>query len=178
MTIHPCRQLQPLTLLERGEIRQRRVRALVANLPRHIGDRECQTIAARTPWAGSSCEVEEIRGARGPGNVVLIELESAHITEVFVGFGEKGVRAEQVAARVADAAERYLHAGVPVGDHLADQLLLPLGIGACQGTGGGAFRTLSLSPHATTQIAVLRQFLDVDVTAQQAGEDDWTVRVA
>lgn len=176
-TIHPCRQLQPLALLERGAVHHRRVRALVANLPRHIAERECQTVAARTRWADASCEAAEVRGARGPGNVVLIELQAAHITEVFAGFGEKGVRAEHVAARVADAAERYLAAGVPVGEHLADQLLLPLGIGAGQGTGGGVFRTQSLSPHAQTQIAVLRQFLDVDIAVEQAGEDDWTVRV-
>jgi RNA 3'-terminal phosphate cyclase (ATP) len=99
------------------------------------------------------------------------------VTEVFTAFGEKGVRAEQVGARAWEAAARYLEAGVPVGEHLADQLLLPLGIGAHQGAGGGAFRTLALSSHSTTHIAVLRQFLDVDVRAEQAGADDWIVRV-
>jgi RNA 3'-terminal phosphate cyclase (ATP) len=176
-TIRPCPQLAPFTLLERGAIQRRRVRALVANLPRQIAERECRTIAARTGWDASSLVVEELRTARGPGNVVLIELAAEHVTEVFAAFGEKGVRAEQVATRAWESADRYLRAGVPVGEHLADQLLLPLGIGAYQGSGGGTFRTLALSPHATTQITVLRRFLDVDIVTQQVGEDDWLVRV-
>jgi len=177
VTIRPCRHLEPLALLDRGAIRSRRVRALVANLPRHIAERECRTIAERSGWDAASLAVEEVRGAHGPGNVVLIELATDAVTEVFTGFGEKGVRAEQVAARVWEAAARYLQAGVPVGEHLADQLLLPLGIGAHQGTGGGEFRTLGLSPHSLTHIAVLRQFLDVDVRVQQAGADNVIVRI-
>jgi RNA 3'-terminal phosphate cyclase (ATP) len=177
VTIRPCPTLASLTLLERGEIRRRRVRALVANLPRHIAERECQTIAARSGWDASSWTVEELRGTLGPGNAAMIELAYDSVTEVFTAFGEKGVRAEQIGARVWEAAARYLEAGVPVGEHLADQLLLPLGIGAHQGTGGGEFRTLEPSPHSTTHIAVLRQFLDVDVATEQHGPDDWIVRV-
>ncbi len=37
---------------------------------------------------------------------------------------------------------RYLDAGVPVGEHLADQLLLPMALGT-----GGSFRTLEPSLH-------------------------------
>lgn len=177
VTIHPCRQLAPLTLLERGPITARRVRAVVANLPRHIAERECRTIAERSQWDETCFAIEEVRDTPGPGNVVLIEVEAAHVTELLTGFGQKGVRAEEVAARVWDETQRYLASGVPVGEHLADQLLLPLGIGAYQGTGGGSFRTLRLSPHATTHIAILRQLLEVDVRIEQQAPDDCTVRV-
>jgi RNA 3'-terminal phosphate cyclase (ATP) len=66
---------------------------------------------------------------------------------------------------------------VPVGQHLADQLLLPLGIGAHQGTGGGTFRTLDLTPHAWTHIDVLRAFLDVDVRVEESAGGTATVTV-
>jgi len=36
-------------------------------------------------------------------------------------------------------AQEYIVAGVPVGKYLADQLLLPLGIGTYLGSGGGHF---------------------------------------
>ena len=70
---------------------------------------------------------------------MLIELEAEHVTEVFSGFGQINVRAEDVATHVLDEARRYLAAGVPVGEHLADQLLLPLGIGATWAPAAGRF---------------------------------------
>src|SRR5206468_1274250 len=84
--------------------------------------------------------------------------ESEHVTEVFTGFGEIGVRAEAVAERAVREARGYLAAQVPVGPYLADQLLVPLAL-----AGGGAFRTAPLSRHSTTNIAVIRQFLGLDV---------------
>jgi RNA 3'-terminal phosphate cyclase (ATP) len=53
---------------------------------------------------------------------------------------------------------RFLQARVPVGEHLADQLLVPLGL-----AGGGRFRTLPLSLHARTVIEVMKAFLPVEV---------------
>ena len=175
--IRPAGQLGRLELVQRGEIVARRVRALVANLPRHIAERECRTIAQETGWDEDSFFIEEVRGSRGPGNVVMIELEAEHVTEVFVGFGQLGVRAEQVAMTALREAREYLAAGVPVGRHLADQLMLPLGIGAYLGSGGGVFRTMALSPHATTHLEILRRFLEINAVVEQTGPEDCTVRI-
>jgi RNA 3'-terminal phosphate cyclase (ATP) len=161
--IQPAPQLGRLELLARGEITARRVRALVANLPRHIAERECRTIAQETGWDADCFTVEEIQGARGPGNVVMIELEAEHVTEVFTAFGRLGIRAEDVAKDALCQAEEYLAAGVPVGKHLADQLMLPLGIGAYLGSGGSVFRTMGLSLHSTTHIEILRRFLEISI---------------
>jgi RNA 3'-terminal phosphate cyclase (ATP) len=176
--VQPVGQLGRLELMERGEIRARRVTALVANLPQHIGERECRLIREKTGWDDGCFVVEMVQHSRGPGNVVLIELESEHLTEVFAGFGKIGVRAEAVAMRVLNEARAYLAAGVPAGKYLADQLLLPLGIGAHFGTGGGAFRTMALSLHATTHIEMLHRFLELDAKVEQNGRDDFVVRIA
>ncbi len=66
--------------------------------------------------------------------------------------------------------------------HLADQLMLPLGIGAWQSGGagrprGGSFRTLPLTHHSTTHIEILRQFLEIDIQAN-ASEDGETCSVS
>jgi RNA 3'-terminal phosphate cyclase (ATP) len=168
ITPSPLRRLE---LVTRGPLLAPRVRVLLSKLPRHIAERECRTIAANTSWDEGCFSIEEVADSRGPGNCVMIELESPHVCEVSAGFGQLGVRAEAVAAAALDGAQRYLNADVPVGEHLADQLLLPLGIGAWRGTGGGEFRTLPLSLHATTHIEILRRFLNVriEVTADQDG---------
>jgi RNA 3'-terminal phosphate cyclase (ATP) len=161
--VHPAKQLGRLELLDRGEITARRVRAMVANLPRHIAERECRAIAQQPCWDEALFTIDEGKGSRGPGNVVIIELEAVHVTEVFTAFGQLGVKAEDVAAEAVRQAEEYLAAGVPVGEHLADQLMLPLGIGAWLGSGGGSFRTMELSLHATTHLEVLRRFLEISI---------------
>ncbi len=175
--IQPTSKLGKMDLIERGEPAARRVRALVANLPRHIAERECRTIAKKADWHEAVFSVEEVSHARGPGNAVLIELQFEHLTEVFAAFGKIGVRAETVALRALGEARTYLAAGVPVGTHLADQLLLPLGIGAYLGSGGGAFRTTALSQHATTHIDLLHRFLDIAVGVERAGPEGFVVRV-
>jgi RNA 3'-terminal phosphate cyclase (ATP) len=167
--IQPARQLGHLELIERGEIRARRVRVLPAHLPRHIAERECRTIASLSGWSDDCFAIEELANASGPGNVVMIELEAENVTEVFTGFGRIGVKAEAVALEAWREAEEYLASGVPVGRHLADQLMLPLGIGAYLGTGGGAFRTLALSDHAATHLEILRHFLGSNTKVERDG---------
>ncbi|MFW6171443.1 MAG: RNA 3'-terminal phosphate cyclase [Planctomycetota bacterium] len=173
LTVHiwPSNALSGLQLLNRGNVIMRRVRALVANLPRHIAERECRVIAEKSGWDKRCFAVEEVANATGPGNVVLIELESDHVTEVFTGFGRKGVRAEKVAMEAYRDVQTYLKAEVPVGVHLADQLMLPLALGRHLGSGGGTFRTHDLSPHSTTHVEVIRQFLDmpIRVTHENSG---------
>lgn len=177
VNVRPAQSLGRFELTERGPIASRRVRALVANLPRHIAQRECDAIAKKTGWNESCFSVEEVGDSRGPGNVVMIELESEHVTELFTGFGKMGVRAEQVASGVLRDARHYLKADAPVGEYLADQLMLPLGIGAWQGGGGGTFRTVGLSMHARTHLEILKTFLDIRAEAVQQGRDDWQVEI-
>jgi len=82
------------------------------------------------------------------------------------------VPAEKVAAGAAREARRYLEAGVPVGEHLADQLLLPLAL-----AGGGRFRTLAPTPHTATNLATLKHFLDVRITASEVESGAWEIAV-
>jgi RNA 3'-terminal phosphate cyclase (ATP) len=171
VSIRPLPQLCGLSLLERGEFTDSRVRAMVSNLPTHIARRQCETIARKSRWKDSCFMVEEIKDASGPGNVLLVELESEHVTEVFAGFGQKGVKAEHIATRVWNEVRSYMKSGVPVGVHLADQLMLPLSIAASQGQ-TSQFRTMSLTGHSKTHINILNQFLEIDSKVEENGRDD------
>jgi RNA 3'-terminal phosphate cyclase (ATP) len=154
-------KLTPLRLLERGEVRAKSGEALFSALPFTIAQRELAVLQQRLEWGADSFRPRQVE-APSPGNVVSVEVESEHVTERFSHFGEKGVTAERVAARVAGEARAYLESGVPVGQHLADQLLLPLAL-----AGGGAFVTQALTEHSKTQIALLRQLLGTEVRVSE-----------
>lgn len=167
--IAPARALAPVDLpvdlVDRGPIIGVRARALVARLPLTIAQRELAVVARMLGLAQEALHAGAIADSAGPGNVVMIAIESRAVTEIVTGFGERGVRAEDVAARAAGEAARYLDAGVPVGEHLADQLLIPMAM-----AGRGRFRTLPPSDHTTTNAAVVQAFLGVDIRMRADGD--------
>lgn len=171
--IEPAAALEPLELTERGEITACRGRALVASIPSSIARREIKVVARKMGWGSDDLAVEEVEGSPGPGNVVLLEIESRSVTEVFSGFGQRGVRAETVASTAVKEARRYLDAGVPVGRFLADQLLIPLALAR-----GGVFTTLPLSRHTRTNIAVIEKFLDLTIEVRDIEGKGSIVEVA
>src|SRR5206468_11000252 len=119
--------------------------------------REHAIVRERLGFAAAECEVREVPSA-GAANVLLLEIERAQGRELVSSLGEKGLRAELVAERACDDLAAFLAADVPVGEHLADQLLLPLAA-----AGGGRFRTLPLSRHATRNIETIRRFLEIAI---------------
>jgi RNA 3'-terminal phosphate cyclase (ATP) len=173
VAIQPAATLQRVDMMERGRIIGRRARAVVARLPLKIAERELRVLERELGWSRSNMTVEECRTAKGPGNVLIVSLESEHAAEVFTGFGQKGVPAEQIARQVACEVERYLNAGVPVGCHLADQLLIPMAL-----SGGGRFLTTQPSRHLTTNAAVLKLFLAVRIAIHERGRDVWEVAIS
>jgi RNA 3'-terminal phosphate cyclase (ATP) len=169
-TINPAGGLAPLELRVRGEIRARRARALVANLPPSIADRELAVVGQMLSWSSEWLQAEVVRNSCGPGNVVSIEIESEHVTEVFTGFGERGVPAEAVAEKAVKEARRYLAIEVAVGEYLADQLLIPMAL-----AGGGSFTTGPFSRHALTNIEIIHKFLDVRISPNAIANRLWAV---
>jgi len=164
--------LGPLVLEERGAIRERRVRALLSRAPEHVARREIEALVAALGWEDVDARPEHVQ-APGPGNVLVVTIVADHVTEVMTGFGERGVRAEEVAARTAAEVRTWLDAGVPVGEHLADQLILPMALG-----GGGSFRTVAPSLHLRTQIETVRLFTGREIRLEDAGGGAFRVEVA
>jgi RNA 3'-terminal phosphate cyclase (ATP) len=171
--IEPAASLQPLELRSRGAIRHRLARAAVANLSTDIARRELKEVARRLGFHPAELESEEIHGAPGPGNVLTIDIASEALTEVFTGFGQRGVSAATVAARTAGQVTDYLAAGVPVGRYLADQLLVPMAI-----AGGGSFLTLPPSRHTLTNIDIIRKFMDLSIETGEQTPGQWDISLA
>lgn len=171
--IEPAAEWRRLELLQIGHISRELARALVVNLPQSIAERELGVIAEKLGWSDEQLQIETSTDAYSPGNVLTLEIESEQVTEVITGIGERGVRAEVIAEKAAGEAKRYLATSAPVGEHLADQLLIPLAL-----AGGGSYLTGALSLHTTTNIEVIRKFLSVEIKTTPVSAQTWSVEVS
>lgn len=162
-TIQPWLAHAPLELMERGKAIGRHAEVLLANLPAHVASREAQALKHGLHWSHQEVDEREVR-ADGPGNAIIARLRHANVTAVCTAFGELRKAAEQVAQDCVKQVRRYAEAEAPVCEHLADQLLLPLALGA-----GGRFRTAKPSEHTLTNASIIARFLGDVVTISDDG---------
>ncbi|WP_226668399.1 RNA 3'-terminal phosphate cyclase [Microbulbifer aggregans] len=169
--IFPAENVCSLELCDRGRLMKVFAVVTLSQLPRHIGDRELQQIKRRCHWPDDNLHYRSVESV-GPGNMVSLRVSAECITEVFEVVGEKQLRAERVAGRAVNALERYLKAGVPVGEYLADQLLLPMVLG-----NGGRFVTLEPSQHLLTNVSVISQLTGTSIEVRKIDSDVWMVEI-
>lgn len=160
VTINPSPKLSRLDLNHRGERRGGYAEAYIAAIPIHVASRELEIVGKMLNWPAEQLHVRGLANDLGPGNALTLTVEHEAITEVFTGFGEKGVSAENVAKSAVGWARTYLASSASVGQYLADQLLLPLALHS-----GGEFTTLPVTEHFTSHAAIIKTFLNRDVLA-------------
>jgi RNA 3'-terminal phosphate cyclase (ATP) len=168
-TIGPAEASEPFVRLERGELTEMTASVLLSEVPARVAEREFNVLWKRFPQLARNWHVPTIVSP-GPGNVALLALKFAEANELFASIGDRGVSAEAVANRLADEASAYLATGAPVGEHLADQLLMPMALRK-----GGSFRTGKPSLHLETQVQTMAKFLAAKVQVTEA--EDATYRV-
>ena len=169
--IAPAAKLTPLVLERAGEATSRRIMAAVANLDIDIAIREASAVAHRLSWPPETIEARTVK-ADGHGNVVAVEIAYEYVTEMVTSFGARDISADMVASNAADEVCSYLAAQVPVGPHLADQLLLP-----CALAGGGTYITMAPTEHTRTNIATIEKFLAVEINLAQLDVHRWRIAV-
>ena len=160
--IQPC-SWRPLDLLQRGKLVSQQALALCAKLPESIGEREVDVMLRSLQWPAKHGMVITDDDSYSPGNLAMIDMQFEHCGELICEHGKVGLPAEKVAKRAVRAAKTYLEADVPVGEHLADQLMTPMAIAAWKGAGASRLRTLALSKHSDTLVLLLSQLLGVTV---------------
>jgi RNA 3'-terminal phosphate cyclase (ATP) len=170
--ITPAVRLKPLRLLEKGAQVAYRVGAFVSGLPKEIADREASTLRRHLKWPEQHATAVELAGSAGIGNYMTVTLKHEHVCSVHTAIGERGVRGEDIARALAKEVLRELNADVPVGEYLADQLLLPIAL-----AGGGEFLTLPLSLHTTTNMEIIQKFLDVKFQVKELTPERFHVSV-
>jgi RNA 3'-terminal phosphate cyclase (ATP) len=163
-TITP-QALRPLHLHERGELRNAYAEVIVAGVPSAVAERELATMGRLMGWQGEQLRRVAARQNEGPGNALIATLDYEHVTEVLMQLGEHGVSAERVAKQLARDIRGYQSRSEPVGEHLADQLLLLLAL-----AGSGSFSATNITEHTRTNALVIEQFLPVHITIEPRGE--------
>lgn len=172
ISVEPTSGLRPLSLEERASPSLITACIKIANLPTHIAWRERDELALKLNIPDDRITVEEV-DADGPGNAVMVRVTSNSLTEVFTEYGRRGLPAEEVARRAARQARDYVASGVPVGPHLADQLLLPMAL-----AGSGSFVTMPPSRHTRTQAALVQEMLNVTIALDRINARRWRVEVS
>ncbi|MFC3151022.1 RNA 3'-terminal phosphate cyclase [Litoribrevibacter euphylliae] len=169
--VQPTNGLQPLEMMHRGEILERMAMATSSRIPRSVNERELTQVKKKCAWPDEALQ-QQMVSSQGPGNILSLRVKSQHLVEVIEVVGEKRVSAEKVAHQAIEELRDYLTTDVPVGKHLADQLLLPMVLGA-----GGQFTTLKPTQHLLTNIDVIESFTDINITLEQTDTNTWCVKV-
>lgn len=170
--IASVRTLQRLELIEPVTWGVSRVLAVVSRLPETIAERELRTVRTELSVAETICEIITVERPRGPGNVVMIELEAGDLRELVIAFGRKGAAAEQVAREACREAAALLNSAAPIGPHLADQVLLLLALGR-----GGRFLTSRPTRHTHTNAETMQMFLNRDIRMDSRHDGLWEIQI-
>lgn len=171
MHIRPCPSLGGIELLQTGELLQKQAVVTSANIPSHVPARELEEIQRQSGWPPEALQSDTVQ-CRGSGNLVSLRLYYEHCTEVVEYVGKLGVSAEQVAKRAVKALRRFQLSNAAVGEHLADQLLLPMALGQ-----GGCFRTMKPSLHTRTNADVIHTFTGKQAVFEELDKDLWQIRL-
>lgn len=163
-TVYPVDRIDKVEILEPGALQAREAVAISARIPAHVTDRELLQVQRKCYWERSELTQKLVESA-GPGNMLSLRLRHENIEELFESVGERSVSAERVAGRAIREMKHYLESGVPVAKHLADQLLLPMALGA-----GGRFRTLEPSEHFLTNMLVIQKMTDANIFVKKLSD--------
>jgi RNA 3'-terminal phosphate cyclase (ATP) len=172
IAVHPPAFLKPLHLAERGRQLGQTAKMLWNRIPPQEPQRMRAHLSAQHGWNPADIETEEAVDSPGPANVVFAEFRFEHITEIITAFNPFGASPEAVCDGLMADVRLYLDGGVPVGRRLADQLLLPMALGA-----GGMFRTLPLSSHSRTNIGTIGRFLERKIEVREVESGMTEIRI-
>lgn len=153
--------LLPFDLTDRGPVQEAYAECFAPALPSAVAVRELAALARALGWSGEQLRTPAVRQNEGPGNALLATIAYAHVSEVVTVFGEKGVSAEQVAGALVKEVRAYQASEGALGQHLADQWMLPLALAFVERGGAASFTCTELTEHATTNIGVIERFLPV-----------------
>lgn len=157
MAIKGGQSLKPISIMERGELKKCYAESLISRLPMTIAERELVVVDGFC----HETHAKDIKNSFGQGNALLITMEYDNVSEVFVGFGERGVSAESIAHKTLERAKEYSASSAVVSEYLADQLLLPMAL-----AGGGSFTATEWSLHSETNAEIIGRFLPITVDTE------------
>ncbi len=159
--------LRGLHLVERGALQQVRGLAVVTELPSHIPQRMASRAESLLREANLKAQVQPLR-ERGiaPGAGIFLTAEYEHSRAGFSAIGSPGLASERVAEMAVEELLDFHGNGMPIDQHLADQLLLPMALASEV----SQYRAAEITTHLTTNAWVIEKFglakIGIDQDAQ------------
>lgn len=145
----------PLSLLHQGRARHITGCSAVGNLPDSIAERQRRKAVELLRDIPCPTEIQTARvNAYGPGSFVFLRLETEEAIAGFEALGAPGKPAEVVAAEAAGHLLAHARTGAALDPHLADQIVLYLGL--CREK--SVFTTSVITRHLLTNLWVMGQF--------------------
>lgn len=172
--IEPLAVPSALSLTERGRLLRVGGCSAVGNLPVTIAERQARAAsdALERGLIGEvpvRIETGEVR-VFGQGTFIFLKAEYEHAVAGFTVLGERGKPAERVGEEAAAELLEHHATGMPVDQHLADQLVLYL----ARARQASVFATSRITSHLETNLTVAGYFLPFETTISgTAGGAGW-----
>jgi RNA 3'-terminal phosphate cyclase (ATP) len=154
-------------LVERGLLKKIRGISAIANLPKHVADRQREQALNRIRGElGIDSEIDILYGAPsiGQGSFLFLLAEYEGIIVGFSSLGARGKPAEKVADEAVDYLKNYIESTGCVDPHLADQLVPFMALAK----GKSSFTTTQMTEHLLTNLWVVAHFIETKI--QRRGE--------
>ncbi len=170
-SIKPWREKSALDLQERGERISQHGLCLIANLDHIVAAIQLKEVQRYLNWNEEDLIHQGLRNSHGVGNALLLNVQSSQHTEIVTSYGDKSRSSGQVAQQACDEMKHYLASQAAVGEHMADQLLIPLALA------GGVFTTNVISEHFKTNCNIIQAFLNVNFEIEKIDAHCYSVRI-
>jgi RNA 3'-terminal phosphate cyclase (ATP) len=184
--IEPAHPMPPLDLRQRGTLQDVEVVSMVGGLGYDIAERQAARALKGLREAGISAQAERVpvpaRLSKGGHVLIVSTFERTRTGHGAVSARERSP--EQIADDAVNAFREHLARGAAVDRHLGDQLLLPAALFAARllppppgVVPSTRYSVAAVTKHLTTNAAVVRRFLDVEVAITGAEEEEGEVSV-
>jgi RNA 3'-terminal phosphate cyclase (ATP) len=184
--IEPAHPMPPLDLRHRGTLLDVEVISVVGGLGYEIADRQASRALRSLRAAGIAAVAQRVPVpaplSKGGHVLVVSTFERTRCGHGAVSARER--TPEQIAEEAVNAFRAHLAGGGAVDRHLGDQLLLPAALGAAglvpapPGVVPSTRYTVAeVTSHLTTNAAIIRRFLDVEIAVLGREGDEGEVRV-
>jgi RNA 3'-terminal phosphate cyclase (ATP) len=184
--VEPAHPMPPLDLRQRGTLQEVEVVSMVGGLGYEIADRQAARALKGLREAGIYAQAERVpvpaRLSKGGHVLIVSTYERTRAGHGAVSGRERSP--EQTADDAVRAFREHLSGGSAVDRHLGDQLLVPaalLAAGLVPPPSGVVpatrYTVAAVTKHLATNAAVVRRFLDVDLTVVGREDEEGEVRV-
>lgn len=175
--ISPIKNLKPVILEDRGQLKEIRGISHVSNLPNKISKRMKHTVLLKLVDYGDVNISEEYfpqdqDPAFGAGAGLVLWANYDNTVLGANGLGERGLPAEKVGNNAVESLLAEMNSKATLDVHAADQFLPYMALAE----GESVFLAREISEHARTNMWLVEQFLDVKFSVSEK-EGTWEVRV-